>query len=228
MDDYNVSPFNRVPAVVLMIAAAMVGVELFLSFQTMTASGNGMRLITYQKWSFIPEIWQQMLLNRNFQTDDLVRLITYPFIHARLFDALFAAALFVALGKGVSDSLSPWAVIVIFVAAAVSGAIAYGMLIDTRAPLASAFTVNFGLIGSITYVRMLKLREAGDKQILAFRLIGMFMLIRLIWGIYMMLTGGQQDMQWVAELTAFAISFVVTGLLEPKGWPALIALLRRR
>ncbi|MEO8531172.1 MAG: rhomboid family intramembrane serine protease [Deltaproteobacteria bacterium] len=228
MDDYNVSPFNRVPAVILLIAAAIIGIELYVTFKSFGPAGNSVRLIAYQKWSFVPEIWQHMIGSRDFQSDYLVRLVSYPFIHARLFDALFATALFVALGKGVADSLSPWAVVIIFLTASISGAVAYGTFADTRAPLASAFTVNFGMIGAITYVRMLNLRKAGENQILAFRLIGMFMLIRLIWGIYTMFAGSQQDMQWVAELAAFVASFIVTGLLEPKGWPGLMEALRRR
>lgn len=232
MDDYNVSPFNRVPAVVLIIAAAIMGVELVLTAANFGmiggADGVGWRLRAFQNWSFISEIWNSMLVNRRFPAEDVARLFTYPFIHARFFDAAFATALFIALGKGVSDNLTPWAVVIIFVTSSVCGAIAYGSLVETRVPLSSAFTVNFGLIGAITYIRMLDLKSAGKSQIMAFRLIGMFMVLRLVWGILSMVRGTQQDMQWISELTGFAVGFLATALLEPTGWPKLIALLRRR
>jgi rhomboid protease GluP len=232
MDGYNESPFNRIPVVVVVLVLAVLGIELVLSAASGGLIGGpegvGWRLRAYQTYAFSTTVWDWMIDNRQFPAEYLMQLVTYPFLHPRFFDALLAGALLLALGKGVSDALTPWAVIVIFVVSSVAGAVAYGVFVDTQVALSSAYTPCYGLIGAITYVRWLDLHAAGERQILAFKLIGMFMVFRLVWGIVNLVLGYPQDMQWVAELTGFAVGFLLTFAFEPKGWHLILAKVRSR
>jgi membrane associated rhomboid family serine protease len=232
MDGYRESPFNRIPALVLVLVLAVLGIELVLSAASNGLIGGpegvGWRLRAYQDYAFSTRVWNWMIDNRQFPTEHLMRLVTYPFLHPRFFDALLAGAFLLALGKGVSDALTPWAVAVIFVGASIAGAVAYGTFVDTEVALSSAYTPCFGLVGAITYVRWLNLHTAGASQIMAFRLIGVFMLFRLVWGVVNLIMGYPQDMQWVAELTGFATGFLLTFAFEPKGWHLILAKFRSR
>ena len=232
MEDYKVSPFNRIPPVVLAIAALALGIEIVFQLGAAGliggASGVGLRIRAYQEWSFVAPYWQQLSAAGRFPPEDMARFVTFSFLHARAFDAFFATALFVALGKGVSDSMTPWAVPVIFIVSSAAGALAYGTFIESNVPLSSLFTVNFGLIGAITYIRALNLKDAGQNQLLALKLIGLFMVFRLVWGIVAAIMGWEQDYQWVSELTGFFVGLLLCFIFEPRGRTVLIEIIRRR
>jgi membrane associated rhomboid family serine protease len=67
------------------------------------------------------------------------------------------------------------------------------------------------------------LGATGQNQAKAFQLIGFLLVLQLVFGL---LFGS--DLSWIAELTGFAYGFVVSIVVAPGGWAALLAKLRER
>ena len=135
----------------------------------------------------------------------------------------FCAALTLALGKFASEFYGSLKVVIIYVLTSIIGAIVFGLIVDGRYPLLGGFTPVYGLIGAYTYALWLRLGQAGENQILAFRLIGVLLVLQLIFGLFFGSGSG-----WIAELSGFAAGFALAIVLAPGGWAALLHRMRQR
>jgi membrane associated rhomboid family serine protease len=232
MEDYNVNPFNRIPPFVLGLAIVMILVELtFLAADAGLIggpAGTGWRIKTLSDWAFRSPVWNQMLETRHFPAHDLLRFVTYPFLHVGLGNALFGALMALALGKGVSDLVSPWAVPVVFFGTSIIGALVYGAFVSTEAALFGAYTGDFGLLGAISYARWVDLKSAGRNQIIAFRLIFVILIWQLVWSIFSHFTGQAVSYDWISLIAAFVSGFIMALVFEPGGPTRLLARIRQR
>ena len=85
------------------------------------------------------------------------------------------------------------------------------------------YTPVYGLIGAYTYAIWLRLGQAGENQILAFRLIGVLLFLQLIFGLIF-----GSNMAWISELTGFFCGFGLSVLLAPGGWTSFVDRMRQR
>jgi membrane associated rhomboid family serine protease len=184
--------------------------------------GVGWRLEAITKAAFVPDLWREMLNLAQFPLHHVARLISYPFVHGSPTHAVFAIVILLALGKFVGEVFRWWALLVVFFASAVVGAMVYGLVPDTTVPLFGAYPPGYGLIGAFTYITWLRLADSGG-QYRAFSLIGMLLAVQLLFGV---LFGGGWD--WVADLTAFATGFLLSFVLAPGGFDRLRSRLRQR
>lgn len=219
------SPFNPIPPVVIVLCAIIIGVEALLSLGARGLIGGpqaiGWRLGAIQSYAFSPEILQWMIANGRWPQDQLLRFVTYPFVHGNFTHALFAGAMVLALGKFVGEVFRSWAVLVVFFGATMGGALVYGLLVSTSLPLIGAFPGVYGLIGGFTYLLWLQLGQEGGPQIRAFVLIAFLMGIQLVFGI---LFGGGLD--WIADLAGFCWGFALSFVVSPGGFARLRGRLR--
>ena len=220
-------PVNPIPPVILVLCFIAVVVELVLSFGQSGLGGGpqaiGWRLAALQDYSFSSAVLDWVLTRRDFAPELLSRFITYPFVHGNFTQALFGAALLLALGKFVGDAFGGLATLAVFIITSVGGAIVFGLIADGRAPLFGLFPPVYGLIGAYTYSIWLQLGHAGQNQLNAFRLIAFLLGLQLVFGLLF----GAND-AWIAEIAAFAIGFVVSTVLAPGGWAALVRRARQR
>lgn len=223
----DTSPFNSLPPVVVVLFLAVVIPELafFLGSKGLIGGPEaiGWRQAMIQQYGFSGDIQRWMLRNGNYPPEQLLRLLTYPFLHGGFTQMLFGAALLLAMGKFVGEVFRPMATLAAFVIPSIVGAVVYGLVARDNPWLYGAFPGIYGLIGAFTYLLWLKLGQQGGSQARAFVLIGFLMGAQLL---FSLLFGG--TLRWVADLTGFLTGFAASFVLRPGGWAKLRARLSQR
>jgi membrane associated rhomboid family serine protease len=221
------SPFNALPAVVVVLALLIVGIEAVFQLANYGIIGGprgvGWRVAAVEEYGFSSAVLERVLVRGDYSFDMLKRFVTYTFINGQIIQVAFCTALILALGKFTAEYYGSVKVLLIYVVTSVAGATVFGYFVESRYPLLGAFTPVYGLIGAYTYVLWLRLGRAGESQIKAFRLIGFLLMIQLVFGL---IFGGNS--QWISELTGFATGFLLSILLAPGGWNSLVIRMRER
>ncbi|ARE39777.1 GlpG protein (membrane protein of glp regulon) [Rhodovulum sp. P5] len=227
MPDPNAPPINPLPTVVWILAIPVMGVEALISLGEQGLIGGpgavGWRLAAFQDFAFSGQVFDWMLANGRYPPQQLMRFVTYPFIHAGATHALFVTVFILALGKMVGEIFRAWAVLAVFFGAAFVGALAYGLLLNDPMPLIGGYPGVYGLIGAFTFVMWVRLAGTGAHQYRAFTLIGLLLGIQLVFGL---LFGGSKD--WVADLAGFLTGFTLSFFVSPGGWSRVLARMRHR
>ncbi|WP_420862729.1 rhomboid family intramembrane serine protease [Algirhabdus cladophorae] len=220
------APFNPLPPVVVALAAVLAVIEIALSLAERGilggAQGIGWRTAAVQDYGFYGVIVQDYVERGVTSGNRLMRFVSYPFVHLSFTSAIFSIVFILALGNMVGRVFRPVAVLVIFFAASIFGALAYGAFTDLNFPLVGAFPGAYGLIGAFTYLLWLRLGQMGAQQLRAFSLIGFLMGFQLVFGL---LFGS--DPSWVADIAGFVIGLILSPLVRPGGLGELIRRIRR-
>ncbi|SDY21839.1 rhomboid family intramembrane serine protease [Citreimonas salinaria] len=223
---HNENPVNPLPPAVVALALVTVGIEAIFGLGARGLLGGpeavGWRLAAIERYAFSPEILRWMVETGRYPPEHLLRIVSYPFVHAGFTHALFAAVMLLALGKIVAETIGGAAMLAVFVVSTVGGALLYSLLPGSVQPLFGAFPPVYGLIGAFTYLLWVRLGQVGAQQLRAFSLIGVLLGIQLVFGV---LFGGGLD--WVADVAGFAAGFLLTIVLVPGGFHRLLARLRR-
>jgi membrane associated rhomboid family serine protease len=174
-------------------------------------------------FGFSPAVWERVTQAGDFSFAMLRRCVTYAFVHGSFTHAIFAAVLLLALGKFVGEGMGQGAVMAVFLAATVGGAVVFGLSVAGNLPLFGAYPGVYGLIGAYTYLLWLRIGRAGGPRVMAFRMIGVLMAVQLVFGV---IFGAQPT--WIADLAGFAVGGAVAILVAPGGWSAFVARVRQR
>jgi membrane associated rhomboid family serine protease len=218
---------NPIPPVIVVLCLIVVGVELVLTAAGAGMSGGtqgiGWRIAAMQDYGFSPVVLDRVISVGDTSFDILKRFVTYGFVHGSFTQALFAAALLLALGKFVGDVFRATSVLIVFFGSLIFGALVFGLVKDGNLPLLGIYPAVYGLIGAYTYILWMRLGATGQNQIQAFRLIGFLLGLQLL---FALIFGGNPV--WIAELTGFVFGFGVSTVVAPGGWSALLVKLRER
>jgi membrane associated rhomboid family serine protease len=224
---YNESPFNALPPVVVALALPILAVELLLGAGARGFVGGpeavGWRLDALRDYAFFGPVLHAMIETNRWPLSEVSRFVTYPFVHFNFTHMLMVMVFLLALGKMVGEVFSAVAVVVIFFASAVAGALAFTFLTSDPTPLAGGYPAVYGLIGAFTFILWVRLGAQGAPQVRAFYLIGFLLFVQLVFGL---LFGGGK--QWVAEVAGFCTGFVLSFVVSPGGWARAVARMRAR
>ncbi|GAB5438024.1 rhomboid family intramembrane serine protease [Falsiruegeria mediterranea] len=222
----NPPAVNPLPPVVVALCLFIMGIELAFSLGSRGIVGGpeavGWRLNAIQTYAFSGEIFAWMWDTGRWPMDQVMRFVTYPFVHGSSTQAIFVCVFVLAMGKMVAEVFGSVAMLLIFVLSGVGGALLYAILLTEPYPLVGGFPAVYGLIGAFTFLLWVNLSLVGENQSRAFTLIAMLMGIQLVFGL---LFGGTKD--WVADLGGFATGFGLSFLFVPGGWARIRALLQR-
>ena len=140
MDNRNAPPLNPLPPVVWALALPMIAMEAAVTLGSTGmvggATGIGWRVQALERFVFAPDVMRAMIEQGQYPLNHLIRLVTYPFVHASTTHALFVIVILLALGKMVGEAFRWWAVVVVFLGAAVAGAFAFMLVPGNAAPFA--------------------------------------------------------------------------------------------
>lgn len=221
------SPVNTIPPIVIALTLLLAGIEVVLQLANQGIVGGpqgvGWRLLAVQEFGFSPVVLERVFERADYSFDLLKRFLTYPFISIDLTQMIFCAALTLALGKFAGEYYGGWQVLFVFLFSSFCGATMFGMMVDGRIPLYGGFTPIYGLIGAYTYALWLRLGQAGENQLRAFRLIGFLLLVQLMFGLVF---GASRA--WISELSGFVAGFGISLILAPGGWSAFVNRMRQR
>jgi len=218
---------NRLPTTVIILCLAIVAVEFLLTLGAQGfaggAGGIAWRIEAMEQFAFFDRLWAFMAANNRWEMQEVVRIVTYPFVHLSFTHALFAAVFVLALGKFVGEALGEVAVVVVFFGSAIFGALWYAWIWDTPIPLAGAYPGAYGLIGAFTAVLFGRLGDMGANQLQAFQLIGILMALQLVFGL---LFGGSPD--WVADIAGAFAGFGLALIFQPGAAARILERFRQR
>lgn len=220
-------PFNAIPAPVVLLAAAIGLVEAYIAIGgaglLASVDGAGLRIVMLERFAFFDTVFEAMRAANQWPLEPLSRSLSYAFIGFSTTQVLVGLAFVLALGKAVGEAFGGLFAVLVFCLGSIAGSLAYGFVWDTEVPLAGPFPGAYALIGSFTLLLWLGLGQMGERQVMAFRLIGMLMAIQLLWGV---LFGASKD--WLADLTGFVTGFALAFVIGPGGWGAFLRRMRAR
>jgi membrane associated rhomboid family serine protease len=213
--------------VVILLFLAIAGIEAGLSLGEAGVIGGpgaiGWRLGLVRDYGFSGDIFDWMVANGRWPLSEVMRVLTYPFIHLGFTHTLFAMVLLLALGKMVAEAMGQLAVLVIFVVSGIGGAVFYALILNDPVWLAGAYPNVYGLIGGYSFLMWRKLAGQGAEQYRAFTLIAVLMGLQLFWGVFF-----ETGTLWVAELFGFFCGFGLSFLFAPGEWAKIRERLQRR
>ncbi len=222
----NLKAVNPLPVSVIVLFCLIAGIEVILSIGSIGIlagpEGIGWRSWAFQQFTLPPQLLGFMVQTGDLSASNLMRLITYPFIHGSFISTAFACVILLALGKFVGDVFSSAAVFVVFFTSSILAAIIYSGLVWTPYPLFGAFPAVYGLIGAYTYILWVGLAATGGNQIEAFRLILLLAGLQIAFSLF------GTSPHWLADFAGFGVGFAVAPLAAPGGMKALMARIKRR
>lgn len=208
------SPFQNLPPLVVGLAVAILAIEAVFQLGARGMIGGagavGWRIEAMTSFGLSSPLLRQAASMRSGDLDAFLRLGTYPFFHLGATHAVFGAVLTLALGKAVSERFSSVAMAGILGAGAFGGALAYVLFFDGRTLLVGIYPAVYGMIGAYTWG--LWMEREGRGRIMAFRLIGVLLVLQLI---ARLTIGGGPD--WIADLGGFVAGFAASFVLAPDG-----------
>jgi len=223
--DPNAPPLNPLPPVVWLLALPVAAIEIVLGLGSRGMIGGadaiGWRVAAFERFAFLNSVFDWMVENHRYPAEQLMRFLTYPFVHGSFTHALFVVVFILALGKFVGEAFRPWAVLAVFFGSAIAGASVYGVVLNDPVPLIGGFPAVYGLIGAFTFIQWVAARITGRSQAQAFRLIGFLLATQLLFSV---LFGS--NTQWVADVTGFATGFLLSFIVSPGGWARALARIR--
>jgi len=222
----NISPVNPLPPVVVALFLILVGIELVFQAGARGFAGGpeavGWRVQAVQKYAFSGDILGWMWETGRWSAQNLIRLVSYPFVHGSFTQMLIAGVFLLALGKMVAESFGALAMLAIFFASAAGAAVVYTLAGPAPAVLVGAFPPVYGLIGAFTWLLWRGLGAVGANQSRAFTMIAVLMGMQLLFGF---IGGGSSD--WIADLAGFGCGFLLSFVVSPGGWSRLLGRLRQ-
>ena len=232
---YDESPVNPVPAVIWLLALPILASELYFGLGRLgflsggSGAGQAARQIMVERTAFAPEFLIRAWDRHSVAGGQLWRMLTYPFVHYSMTNALFVLVFLLALGNMVARAMRPWAVAVVFASAAVGGAAVYAAIAAALPqmrfdPLVGGYPAVYGLLGAFTFLLWARVGEEHANQFRAFTLIGFLLAFQLIFGV---LFGGAGK-NWIAEVAGFVIGFMMSFVLVPGGLARLRGRIRHR
>ncbi|MEZ5752780.1 MAG: rhomboid family intramembrane serine protease [Paracoccaceae bacterium] len=229
MDSDRPRVLNAMPAPVWLAVVAILGVEAVLMAAGMGLIGGpqglGWRVHAIERFSYSAAIQHWMFETHQFPGYNLLRYVSFGFVHASPMHALFGAVIVAALGKAVAETFGHAAFVVLVLPVPALGAAVYGLILgaDSRAWLVGALPAGFALVGAFTWHRWRQAANATERR-RAFSMIGLLLGARIAFGVF-----GESAPMWVAELACFAIAFGASALfLGPGSWQRTRAVLKGR
>ena len=213
MSDSPIHAVNPLPPTVIVLFLIIVIGEAYIAGAEARLWGSfDARIALMRQFAFMPEGFGRTMSAGLWISELFWRMLTYPFVHGSLMQGVFASVFILAMGKFVGEVLGNIAVVAIFFASAIFAALGFAMFTSSGFPLFGGFPAAYGLIGAFTFVLFSRSEGLLSQQLMAFRLLGILMLINIG---FSLLQDGPPI--WVAELCGAVTGFISAAIIHPGG-----------
>lgn len=209
--------FNPVPPIVVVLAMAMLGIELVLQAGEHGLIGGpraeGWRLELMRHFGFHKAVFDHIVTGGDLEPKVIWPFLSYLFVSGDFLRTLISSVLVLAMGKLISDTFSSIAVVVLFLACGLIGAFTFGIFSAKDGfPLVGAFPVFYGFIGTYTWIRIFELYQKKENLLPAFYPIIMFAILRTAFALMYGVSNS-----WMADLAGLLTGFLLAYILAPDG-----------
>lgn len=153
-------PFHPPPRSLLALAGVIVCVELFLELADRGILADpSLRSRIYMVGAF----WSGLLHGARpiFEGQAWSMFVTHAFLHGGFLHMAMNTAVLLGLGRFTADRYGAWTVLPVFLASAVAGGLAFGLMSSDPAPMVGASGAVFGFVGVWTVWDWRRLSERG-------------------------------------------------------------------
>ncbi len=194
------------------IVGVMVAAELLFSAVEAGLLGPALgRMQAFTLFAFWDSLFEAARSGQAFHAQVVWTPVTHAFLHAGWLHLAMNAAAFLGLGHMISSHAGIGALLRLFVASAVAGALLYGLISDFWGPMVGASGVVFGCLGLITSWQEQALRRRGlDRSPIWARIVGLVAINALL----DLAMGGL--LAWEAHLGGFLAGWVMAYSLRPR------------
>ncbi|MGD8310772.1 MAG: rhomboid family intramembrane serine protease [Chromatiales bacterium] len=208
------SPSARHPVhpVLWIMIAIMIGFELMFA-----AVDAGLlpawlgRWPVYQRLAFFAIPFQYALAGKGIFPETVWSLLTHAFLHGGWIHLAVNGAAFLGLGKALEQAVGIGRFLVIFAVCAAAGAVAFGLIADSRYPMVGASGALFGMLAVITAWQEQALRLMGRSRAMIWRRIGGLVLLNVVLAL-----GLSGLLAWQAHLGGWVAGWLLAGVIRPR------------
>lgn len=196
------------------ILGIMVAIELVMSLADRgLMPGSFSRWVLYSGFGFFDTMFEAARQDGTIHAQLLWSLVTHAFLHGGWLHLGLNGAAFIGLGHALSRMGGIRAVLAIFLVTAVAGAVTFGIVAESRAPLVGASGVVFGFLGTLTAWQEQALRRRGaPRDAIWARVMGViFINVIMAGGAF-----GGIHIAWEAHLGGFAAGWLMASVYQPK------------
>ena len=171
--DADAPPFNPLPPVVVVLVILIGAIELMFQLGENGIlggqAGRGWRGSIAQQFGFINSVVYWMWDTGQYPIEQVLRFVSYMFVHNTFMAALFSVVFILALGKFVAERVSLPAFLAIFFGAGIMAAGLQAWVMGPDAAMLGAGAASYGLIGALSWILFTDQRAAGENGLRANR-----------------------------------------------------------
>lgn len=196
---------RKLPPLLLWLLGINVVIELALMAGDMGLLGINLRAYAYGFGAF----WSGLLRGGEplYATQPVVMFLTHAFLHGGILHLAMNMLALVVLGQRLLARMTPAAFLALYIASAVGGGLAFGLISDSARPMVGASGALFGLLGALEY-RVWRTMRRGNMSMQPFwRSIGELVLLNAL--LWLVLGGG---LAWEAHLGGFLAGWLAAVL----------------
>jgi membrane associated rhomboid family serine protease len=207
----------RIPVhpVLWLMIAAMIGFEaMFAAVDAGWLPESLGRWPMYLKFAFFDLIFEYARAGNGVETQLLWSLLTHAFLHGNWLHLALNGAAFLGLGHALVQAIGIVRFTAIFAVCAVAGALAFGLIAETRGPLVGASGAIFGMLAVLTAWQERVLHRAGRSRAAIWKRIAGLVAVNvaLAYGL-----GGL--LAWEAHLGGWVAGWLLALAIRPRRGP---------
>lgn len=221
MNQYAPQRPTGAPPLIWAIVGAFVAVQVALELISAGYIGTPETYrdiyLNYAFWDLLFEAWRE---GEDLPADVIwPPFITYAFLHGGFLHLAMNSVIFLALGGVILRAVGYARFIAIFIVTAVVGALVFGLLAETRAPMIGASGVVFGFFGVVKCWEWRYIRATGAPPNRFWGTIIGLTAINVALAVIPILAGdpsaGFGSIAWQTHLGGFIAGWIMASLLTP-------------
>ena len=176
---------------------------------------EGLRWEVFKKLAFFDIYFEAVRQGVDVPWNFWTSFVTYAFLHGGLLHLAMNGVFFLSVGGMLARVIGPARFLVLFIVTSISGALIFGLLADSRAPMVGASGALFGFIGALKAWEWKYIRQTGESARSFWRTIAALTVMNVALALLTQLMPQVGELAWQAHLGGFVGGFLIAPLLAP-------------